>query len=336
MGSTTLWTLEDRDTGQVIASVRAEELEVEGFNLRLNLKPAPGRLRFVPTQVGSVDVIASLDLEEYVRGVLPSEMPATWPLETLKAQAIAARTYALFRKQIREREQGKYDVESTVMDQVFFAPDLNDESEARAQVDRALEETRGVVLLDHAARPFATYFHADCGGHTEEPSQVWGTSERLGTARDEGCPSSPLAHWSLKLSSQEIAERLQPRKGLALADIQIASRTPFGRVDSVKLRWNNGSSQILSSHLFRMAIGFDRLRSTRFTIVRESGREAGLEGLAGRLIFKGLGHGHGVGLCQWGARHLALKGKSYREILAHYYPRATLSDARSLAAQARP
>lgn len=335
------WTLEDRDTGARLASWRAKSLELSGDGLRLNLKPVPSRLSLIASSKG-VDLIANMEVEDYLRGVLPSEMPVDWPLEALKAQAVAARTFALYRRESREKANAPYHLESSVMDQMFSFPLFEEGAEAsRANADRAVRETRGWVLQDEQHRPFAAYFHADCGGRTEEAAKMWGRREnenrsggrvrRLGTATDEACPLNPLARWSLSLSFDEIARRFRNSMrspmgrnpaGLMfvsdsarVASLELLDRTPSGRVANVLVRWSDGRETTFSGHELRMALGTEKLRSTNFQLKQRDGF----------FEFVGRGFGHGVGLCQWGAKHLAANGKGFRDILKHYYPNAILA-----------
>jgi stage II sporulation protein D len=318
------WTIEDRDSGEILSRFEARTLEVVGMSLRVGLQSMPDRLSFAPRPTGSLDVIAKLDLESYVRGVLPSEMPASWPLEALKAQAIAARTFALFRKKAREKVNATYDVESDVMDQVYKNPLGVEPLSAKKSemVERAIRETKGVVLLAGGTHPFATFFHADCGGHTEEPGHVWGPSESVGTARDESCPTNPMASWTLHLNPDDIAKKFKAASRLQA--MKILAKTESGRIAKLQMKWSDGTASTVSGHEFRMTMGHDKVRSAKFEVVKVA--DGGFD-LAGR------GFGHGVGMCQWGARHLAKEGKSYREILAHYFPKAAFSDAIIAAAE---
>jgi stage II sporulation protein D len=338
------WTVRDRDSGETLAIRHAEKFSIDGDGLRMNLKPMPNRLTLQsPARGSGVDLIAQMDIEDYLRGVLPSEMPSGWPLEALKAQAVAARTYALYRYQIRERAGAAYHLESSVMDQVFLAPDQEDwqplallshrKTKANANsvsnVERALLETKGIVLRDLLKRPFATFFHADCGGHTEEASRIWGGSENLGTAADDGCPLSPMAQWHVSLNVQDLSMKLRPlvvkrqslvasvAGSLQLVEIEALDRSPSGRINNMSLHWSDQSQSVVSGQDFRMAVGADRIRSTKFSVARD---ERG-----GQFEFSGQGYGHGVGLCQWGSRHLALSGHGFLQILSHYYPKALIS-----------
>ena len=315
------WTIEDRDTRAILARVKARALGLAGSRNRLNLRAVPDRLTIRPVSRRHADLIATLDLESYLRGVLPAEMPSTWPLESLKAQAVAARSFALWRKAERERAGAPYHLESTVMDQVFVMPLQAEESpaESAANVERAVRETRGIVLRDEDAEPLAAFFHADCGGRTVEPKSVWGFGKKNGVAVDQACPINPHARWRIDLGGAEITRAIRgPRAQVALASLEINDRQASGRVQNLGLRWSDGTTSQMSAHQFRMLIGHDRVKSTNFQLSKTA---------EGKFELAGQGYGHGVGMCQWGARHLALKGWAYREILKHYYPRATLIGA---------
>ncbi len=306
----TVWRVTDRDTLQQVAAVPGRTLKVSGHMLRLNLKPVPNQIEISSRENRTSDVIAEIGLETYLRGVLPAEMPSSWPIEALKAQAIAARTFALFRKAHQNHEG--YDLDSDVMDQMFVNP-LKPDDKLTANADRAIRETNGVTLKDRKQKIFAAYFHADCGGQTEEAKDVWGTGERLGTATDGGCPLNPKASWTLKLTTAQLARRLKERR--VLSDLQLTARTPSGRAAEIVIAWTDGSTQRLMGNEFRRRLGFDQLKSTQFTVAKDGNA----------FVFKGRGFGHGVGLCQWGARQMAKGGRGYKEILAHYYPQAHLA-----------
>jgi stage II sporulation protein D len=318
------WTVTDRDTGRVLAQVLTPTFSIAGHDLRINLNKSPDHLVLAPTHASRgarTDIIASVDLESYVRGVLPSEMPPSWPLEALKAQAIAARTFALYRRAIQLKAHAPYDVASDVSDQVYKTPMSEGTESKLTSVEQAIRETTGVILKDQHGSPLAAYFHADCGGHTEEAQAVWGHGANLGTAVDSGCPMNPIANWSISLKPQMLADQVRVHLALphqlALLDVQSIGHTPSGRVDRVRLTWDDGTTNELQAHLFRSIVGYDHLKSTQFQISK---------GPTGDYVFTGRGYGHGVGLCQWGARGLAQQGRTYRQILAHYYPKALISD----------
>jgi stage II sporulation protein D len=309
------WTLKDRDSGKLLSQFQSKKFEVAGLSMRVNLKSVPDRLSFVPMKTGA-DLIAQMDLEEYLRGVIPSEMPANWPMEALKAQAVAARTYALYRKSLRE--DSHFDVEADVMDQVFTNPLGLVTDKKASNAERAVRETRGIVLLDRHGQPLPSYFHADCGGRTEEARELWGGGERQGTAVDGSCPLNPAARWRAVVSAADLSTKLKAYAPVEtrLASLEALDKTSSGRLAHLKLKWSDGSDSIITGHDFRMAIGHDRIRSTSFEFSKK----------AEAFEFAGVGFGHGVGMCQWGAKSLALNGAFYSEILQHYYPKAVIKE----------
>lgn len=324
------WVVSDRDRGTELARVKARKFELFGGNIRVGIKQVPSFVQLIPSDLKArtIDLVAQLDLETYLLGVLPSEMPGSWPLESLKAQAVAARTFALFRKSQRTSPSANFDVESDVMDQVFKHPQTGLlKSQKMSNVERALKETRSVILQDSRRRTFQAYFHADCGGQTEEASNVWGNGEQMGTTKDGSCPLNPRARWLTKLSGGVVSEKLSMiglynrgsnngANGSArrVSSMEVLKTTPSNRIETLQVVFNSGEDLILSGHALRMALGFDQIKSTQFSIQKKGSD----------FLFQGIGYGHGVGLCQWGARELARAGKTYQAILKHYYPKAAL------------
>lgn len=310
------WIITDRDTNKLISRITTPLLSIRGEMIRANLKSVPNQIS-ISSRASGTDIIADLDFEEYLAGVLPAEMPASWPLESLKAQAVAARTYALFRKKQREADKARtFDLESDVSDQMFANP-LGANRGLLTNVERALKETRGQTLRDRKGRLFATYFHADCGGRTEEARDVWGVGEKMGTTDDADCPLNPQASWILRVSQRDLGLKFSPAKKVSA--LSITEKSSSGRAASVQISWMDGTITSSAGNEFRQALGYDRLKSTQFTISRD-----GLD-----YVFKGRGFGHGVGMCQWGARHMAKAGRSYLEILKHYYSSAHIEGPES-------
>lgn len=319
------WSIIDRDQNKLLSEVTAPVIELRGDWLRSTLKPLPNEISLYGAQdTAEFDVIARLDLETYVAGVLPSEMPVKWPREALKAQAIAARTYALFKR--AQRATATFDVEATVLDQIFSAATLDEER--RARVAMAVGDTKGKIVVDKSGQPFATYFHSDCGGHTEEAQEVWGgrkpanslngeAEQNINTTVDASCPMSRAARWNTQISKELLSNRFNapPTANRTVKALGIENLTKSGRIAQLRISWSDGSSQTVSGQVFRERLGFSRVKSTNFSI---KSNKNGFE-------LQGVGHGHGVGMCQWGARQLAKAGRNYREILSHYYPQAQLS-----------
>ncbi len=283
-------------------------LKLRATELVLNHKSSPPDLNLIASK-NLFEVIAVMDVEKYLVGVLSKEMPASFPLEAFKAQAIASRSYAL--KTILSSHQKTLDIESSIADQVY---DFNPGTE---KIRSAVSETRNIVLENGQGRLFPVYYHADCGGHTEEASEVWGTAEKIGTTSDEACPLESHSSWSYNISRFELSARL--RVILQLADAQIVSIQEFensssGRKKSLRFVLDDQSTRIISGQQLRNILGYDKLKSTLFAF-----NSRGAD-----FVFEGRGLGHGVGMCQWGARHLALTGESYPAILKHYFHEARL------------
>ncbi len=242
-----------------------------------------------------LQLINVIPLEDYLAAVLGSEMPKSFPLEALKAQAVAARTYALQKK--LEAYDQPWHLGSSVLHQVYGGVERED-PKTRA----AVEATRGEVLT-WELQPIEAYFHASCGGHTEAGGQALGRD--LPYLRSVSCPcgSLPASRWEATLSADDIRKALGIRSS---DELRVTRRTRTGRVDMI----STGARQ-LDGATFRRKLGYMRVKSLDFEL--KSGRGGGLH-------FVGRGFGHGAGLCQWGAKALADQGREYREILAHYYP----------------
>ncbi len=243
--------------------------------------------------------VVELRLEDYVAGVVSGEMPATFPPEALKAQAVAARSYALTRK-IEAQAAGRgHDIASGVLAQVWT-------ERAGAAARAAAEATAGEVLVV-GMEPVEAYFHASCGGRTEGGLAAIGRDlPYLAPVVCGRCEGAPRVRWKVEVPAREVG-RLVGLAGDASA-ARITTRSATGRAERVEIE-GAGATVALSAADLRQRLGFSRLPSLAFEV--RAGK--------GVLAFEGAGHGHGAGLCQWGAAGLAREGRTYREILAHYY-----------------
>jgi stage II sporulation protein D len=237
-------------------------------------------------------------LEDYVAAVLAGEAGNFRSMESLKAMAVAIRTYAI-RFEGRHRSEG-FDFCDTTHCQDFRMSAIND------RIRAAVEATEG-ELLWFKGRPAATYYHQDCGGHTENASSVWpGVREPyLRAQQDPFCVAKGRKDWSTELTPEEL------RRATGANAVDVVSRTPAGRVQRVRL--TGGKTAIVNAEDFRLSVGrvlgWDRLRSDDYELRR----------VGDRFRFEGHGAGHGVGLCQAGAAQMGESGRGYREILAFYY-----------------
>ncbi|MEW5849206.1 MAG: SpoIID/LytB domain-containing protein [Myxococcota bacterium] len=253
-------------------------------------------------------LVHPLPLEQYLVGIVSGELPKDWPLEAMKAQAVAARTYAIYQK--FHAPDRPYHLESTVLDQ-FYGGTQRETPQARA----AVAATAGEVLT-YRRRPIRAYFHGCCGERTESAKDGWGTNEPYLPSVSCGfCNDCGRYRWSLRLSLGALSSALQSRKlGVGqVQDVTVTRKTATGRVAELVVEGTTGKRKLTGEDL-RRVVGYDNLRSRLFT-VRKDGTE---------LVFDGKGSGHAVGMCQWGGRGMALEGQGYRAILERYYPGARL------------
>lgn len=275
--------------------------------LKINGKAFRGTAEIHPAEKGLL-VVNELLLEDYLAGLINSEISSAWPIEAVKAQAVIARTYALNRKQARK--QALYHLESTVMDQVYEGARVED-----SRATRAVAETAGEVLIyDNAI--IQAFYHSNCGGKTEASENVWGVALPYMKGVDcKYCLSTPSSSWNLKINLRELEEkiRLAGFKIANIVDIKAGNLNSRGRLANVAVISQRGTLMI-SGDQFRKAIGYGVVKSTNLTI----------KNINGEVEFNGSGNGHGVGLCQWGAKQRALDGFNYVEILSYYYPGTVL------------
>ena len=274
----------DRGTAVRLRAPDDGPIAVNGTKVRGEVAAVAG-----PAGLVLVNVIA---LEDYLSGVLGSEMPPQFPLEALKAQAVAARTYALERK--LETLGQPFNLSSSVLSQVYGGLAAED-----PRTLQAVEATRGQVLT-YQLQPIEAYFHASCGGKTESGLQALGRD--LPYLKPVSCPCAklPNTRWSLELSETEAKTALGKT-----SELQVEGRTPTGRARRIEL----GAGRSIDAVTFRERLGYAKVKSLSFDVAPE---KHGWK-------LEGKGFGHGAGLCQWGAKVLAEQGQGYRAILEHYY-----------------
>ncbi len=278
--------------------------EATGGPLKLNGVPVIGGGE-VAAVTGGVVGIDAIDLERYVASVVGAEMPSSWPAAALEAQAIAARTYVLSRR-ANGRADAPFDVEATVQSQVYSG-----HASIREPSVAAAESTRGeVVIFD--GRLADTFFFASCVGKTESAAAAFGAGELYLTPTScETDAGTPGLAWKTRISVERLSTMLRSRGATAanLTSVSIADKTATGRVAGFQLGTARGSRVMKASEL-RQIVGAALLPSLDAAVFRQGDD----------IVFTGRGAGHGVGLCQWGARSLAARGATAQQILQHYYP----------------
>lgn len=267
--------------------------------------PKEPQVRVYMADKGTIETMA---LEKYIEGVIAQEMQPDWPLEALAAQAIASRTLTISAIEAGTiKKLHNADVSTSKEELQAFAPQkVND------TVRQAVARTRGEILL--YAGGLVNSIYSSCNGQigaTREesfPKEIPHDTPYFQPVKDECFKYAPdnVKSWTVKIPASEVAAAIgytgSPQ------DIRILEKGPSGRI----LFIGAGNKKMYGSD-FRRAVGYDRLKSTLITDMNYEG---------GSFVFKGLGWGNGVGLCQWGAYTFAKEGKKAEDIIRHYYPGA--------------
>ena len=287
------------------------------------------------------EVVNHVEIEKYLDGLVNSEFNAKWGMGAIDAQVIAARTYAFYQMKQAKKKAVHYDLDSTIKDQVYDGSTKEDYRSALSA-----ERTRGQILSSGNAEPIKAYYHSTCGGMTDLPEGVWGKKE-AGFKRRVVCPfcrESPAFVWDVPLKLADVSRQIQ--KGLStlesykfeqiknwpskwktdlgtseLVSLEVSAVDPSSRATLVRSTWKKGSLKYaldIPATWFRQWIGSTKIKSTGFQIL-----PAG----AGHCVLRGKGYGHGVGLCQWGAKVMGERKKSAQDILKFYYPDAQMARA---------
>ncbi len=274
-----------------------------------------GQLDIILNDAGDMLIINTVDIEKYVRGVLYHEVPHYWPLEAIKTQAVATRTYALYR--VAQRKDQPYDVTSDVYSQVYGG-----RSAERHRTNIAAHRTKGKVLR-YDGKILPAYFHSTCGGNTENAGALWKHDlTPLNGVVCGFCNRSPHYNWKKEFRSRDIQDKLNAngfKLGL-IKDISVAKRNASGRIKTLKVLTRDGKSVTIPGGKFREFIGPNALKSNNYDIV--------MKGYYFDVI--GRGWGHGVGMCQWGTYQMSQQRRKYKDILRYYYPGSQITKISAL------
>ena len=307
-----------------------------------------GKMKFIQSANQTITVVNVLPLENYLTGVVPAEMSATFPLEALKAQAITARSVALYNV-VHKNPSAIYDICGSVRCQVYSG--VNKRS---AATDRAVRETRGIILKARG-KLVQTPYSSVCGGHTTNNEDVWigqpqshlrGLLDRHGIrkltndtfAREmavrKWLNSEPSVYcnvtdtdkipgsirytrkyfrWQVKYSYTELTKVLKKKTGKnfgQLVSLTAIARGASGRITRLRITGTQKTFELTGDIVIRRALAWQALWSSFFVIERTANKN---------FTITGAGYGHGVGMCQTGAGMMALQGNSHKQILQHYY-----------------
>lgn len=354
----------DNATGQLILMLNSDEgIKVapgdkQGSRGLISYKGKKYRGSIIMQSLPESDitVVNELSLDEYLYSVVPSEMPASWHMEALKAQAIAARNYAI--ATMGKHKGYGFDLCGTEHCQAYKG--VEKESDRTTE---AVNATEGKVIT-YNGKLITAYFHASSGGHTEDSENLWGTkTDYIRGVADQYSLGSPYDSWSLELDRAALKEKLaQANIDLGnIIDVRILEVTPYGRVTRLEIRGTK-ENMVFEREKIRSILGTTAMKSIWYKLktdadifVRgslldapESGRASGMylvsaagstkiSGSAGKLsvkgmngtkaynavpgtyIFEGKGFGHGLGMSQYGAKGMAEAGNNYQKILEYYY-----------------
>jgi stage II sporulation protein D len=258
-----------------------------------------GRVRLLRQGAG-VTAVNQVNIESYLYSVVGSEAIPSWPLEALKAQAVAARTYAIY--QSSKDSNRYYDLDTTTATQVYKG--LNAEYVSTVE---AVEQTQGQVMT-YGGKVILAAFHAASGGHTENVEDVWTSPLPYLRGVVDYDQNAPVFQWDKSFTSADLGRIFGVGTVQALTPLRTTAR---GRVVSLQVQGSRGRKTFTGAKVRQLL----ELRSALFTVSAEGGRFQ---------IF-GRGSGHGIGLSQWGAYSLAQQGIPYAQILSHYYQNAALT-----------
>ncbi|MBI5207920.1 MAG: SpoIID/LytB domain-containing protein, partial [Candidatus Firestonebacteria bacterium] len=255
-------------------------------------------------------LINHCDLEKYLYGVIRNEVSPDWPNEAIKAQIIAARTYALFKKNYNKNN--KYYLEATTHFQIYRGYEKEDST-----INNLIDSTRGIILI-YNNKPIEAIYHSSCGGFTENAQDVWGKElEYLKGVYTDYCRSSKAFNWNKFISYEKISRMLSNKIKMSSSVnyVKIGKTSNSRRVLTLIFSTSNGKTYEIPGKDFRLWFGNKDIPSTLFTIRNE---KTG-------IFLEGRGFGHGVGLCQMCAKEMAKRGSKYSEILHYFYRNISLN-----------
>lgn len=283
----------------------------EGSVVRVNGRRFRDNIMLI-ARGGKLTVVNELGIEGYIYGILTREASPKWPLETLKAQAVVSRTYVL--RNLRKHERDGFDVCTETHCQVYGGMEAEDPI-----CTKAVDETAGEVLTWNGELA-QTLFHASCGGYTENPNNVWSweseTPPYLKGCKDKYCRNSPHNTWSSTIKAETIRQRLRKagHEVGVIKKIKMSGEYKSGRTRNLVIKHSDGTLTLTAAR-FRMAVDTWLVKSAFLDDVSKKGDS---------FVFEGRGWGHGVGMCQWGAKMMGEDEKNYQEILEYYYPGAVV------------
>jgi stage II sporulation protein D len=296
-----------------------------------------GRIALRLSRDGLLQPVNIIDTEDYLAGVVPSEMPPSWPAAALQAQAVAARTYTA--ANLNKHDGDGFDLCSTTHCQAYSGRPGEDPA-----ADAAVETTAGLILT-YDSQPIDALYHASSSGQTLAAAEVWGKS--VPYLQAVTVPAEQPYLWERKVAACRAASlvgRVTSSAAAGLTDAVIGSASEHGRVQSMRFTFLSGSVEVRPADFFglfetvpsrRYGVSLRRrpvpdvftdADRFRFSTAFPGGVFRGLARLEpSEVVLSGVGYGHGVGMSQWGAQALAAQGRDFREILLTFYQGVKIS-----------
>ena len=312
--SPAICTVVPSKTQQVIAKEETSNSNIiEQENNANSTNDEKKKIKLLHSQTGNIE---ELDLDEYLYGVVSSEMPANFEIEALKAQAVVARTYTIYQTMYNSSKHTDADIcdnyaccQAWISKEERMAKWGQDEAEGNwNKIVEAVNSTTGKIVA-YNGKPINAFFHANSGGMTESSLNIWGGIDYPYLKSVETAGESEYSQYSsqVKITKEELLNKMKEKYPDCEIDfsqtdcIKIQEYTTSGRVKTIKI----GNKEIAGTEA-RTILG---LKSTNFSVVIE-GEE---------IIFSVTGYGHGVGMSQTGADSMAKTGANYETIIKHFY-----------------
>lgn len=301
-----------------LPATRVELVPEMDSGIRVNGHEYRGTVQLYRMRTGRLLTVNVLPLEQYLASVVDSEMPIEFGVEARRAQSIAARTYALYQMQ-EHSEHPYFDVYATTRSQRYLGKEYPGPKGVMwagesAQSREIVRDTRGVVCISNGSI-FCTYFSSVCGGATSVGSDLFSDADPL--LQRVPCPycqEADMCRWQREIAFEDLLQRVNRHASTkfggstSLTD-QSASVENSRPIDEIVFRDGEASVTLTHWELRQYVLG-SRLPSPLFVLERQGNQ----------VVFHGRGHGHCAGFCQWGARGQDRAGRSFRQILEHYYP----------------
>lgn len=312
-------TVNGLQIGQLsLPATRVELIPESVSGIRVNKHEYRGTVQLYRMRSGRLLAVNVLPLEAYLASVVDSEMPIEFGVEARRAQSIASRTYALYQMQ-EHHDHPYFDVYATTRSQRYLGKQYPGPKGVRWAGESAnsrdiVRETRGVVCVSEGSI-FCTYFSSVCGGATSPGTDLFSDADPvLERVACPYCEEADLCRWSREFTVDDLLQRVNRHAstklgGSASLTDQSASVEDSRPIDEIVFRDGEASVTLTHWELRQNVLG-SRLPSPLFVADRQGDR----------VVFQGRGHGHGAGFCQWGARGQDRAGRSFQQILEHYYP----------------